>query len=73
MLGNNSTHVTSVMKNIQKYFTRIMKSDTKLPLGRWQLIYDHRMQRRIDRANEDHCGPCGSMYMANSENNTNSK
>lgn len=59
----NSKYGIRVFNNLQKYYTRIMNGNTKTPLGRWDLIYDHRMQKRIDRANEDHCGPCGSMYM----------
>ena len=61
----SSKYSLNVFNNLQKYYKRIMNSNNKLPLGRWDLIYDHRMQKRIDRANEDHCGPCGSMYMQN--------
>lgn len=33
----------------------------KKTLGRWNLIYDQgQLQKRIDLANEDHCGPCGT-------------
>jgi hypothetical protein len=60
-----SKYTFSVFNNLQKYYKRIINSNNKLPLGRWDLIYDHRMQKRIDRANEDHCGPCGSTYIQN--------
>lgn len=30
------------------------------PLHRWNIDYSHKnMNRKIDLANEDHCGPCG--------------
>ena len=32
-------------------------------LGRWALIHDHRVDRKIDWSNEDHCGPCGSLKL----------
>ena len=60
-----SKYSINVFKNLQQYYNRIFNSSNTLPLGRWNLIYDHRMQKRIDRANEDHCGPCGSMYIEN--------
>lgn len=62
----------NVFKNLQQYYNRIFNSNNTPPLGRWNLIYDHRMQKRIDRANEDHCGPCGSMYVNHSQNNPSS-
>ena len=51
----------NVIQTLTNYYRKIMHSDVK-PLGRWNLIYDHRLQKRIDMANTDHCGPCGSMY-----------
>jgi len=43
------------MAKIAKYFNQ---PPTKL--GRWSRdIRDDQMIRRIERANEDHCGPCG--------------
>jgi len=36
-----------------------------LPLGRWNIIYDERVKHRVERANEDHCGPCGQLYLKN--------
>ena len=34
-----------------------------VPLGRWNILYDKKhLSSKIDRANEDHCGPCGQMY-----------
>lgn len=29
-------------------------------LGRWEIDYrDHIVKRKVELANEDHCGPCG--------------
>lgn len=64
----NPKNGLGVFSNLQKYFHRVMSGNNKLPLGRWDIIYDHRMQKRIDRANIDHCGPCGSMYIQNESN-----
>ena len=48
-----------------------------MPLGRWGKIDSSvSLQNRIDWANEDHCGPCGSLILqnknTNSTNSTNS-
>lgn len=46
----------------QKWITKIAKYFNQPPtkLGRWSRdIRDDQMIRRIERANEDHCGPCG--------------
>jgi len=43
--------------------TRFMKKEQPVQLGRWNLVYDERVYKRIERANEDHCGPCGQMYL----------
>ena len=32
-------------------------------LGRWGLIHDNRVDRKVDWSNEDHCGPCGSLKL----------
>lgn len=32
-------------------------------LGRWGLIHDQRVNRKVDWSNEDHCGPCGSLKL----------
>ena len=44
-------------------FIRAFEPDKPLPLGRWNLVYDERMSHRVERANEDHCGPCGQLYL----------
>ena len=39
------------------------KSPKPRQLGRWGLIYDSKVNSRIDWSNEDHCGPCGSLKL----------
>ena len=35
------------------------------PLGRWNIeVCNKKLNNKIDRANEDHCGPCGQ-YIKN--------
>jgi len=58
------------MSIIAKYFptsTKIrqlfpfLKVDRPTELGRWKpLDNSNQINRRIDMANEDHCGPCGT-------------
>ena len=50
---NNS--INKMYRKIHNYFRPI-----PLPLGRWDYnITKEQMIRRIEMANEDHCGPCG--------------
>ena len=36
----------------------------KITLGRWGSVENKKsLDRRIDMANEDHCGPCGQLYV----------
>ena len=37
-----SKYSINVFKNLQQYYNRIFNSSNTLPLGRWNLIYDHR-------------------------------
>ncbi len=49
--------VTELLNNIKKM---ILRRDYPTPLGRWGLkLSDKQVVHRIERANEDHCGPCG--------------
>lgn len=35
-------------------------SNNVIQLGRWKIDYcDKKINRKIDMANDDHCGPCG--------------
>lgn len=60
---------SSVTKNynfkpIIKVINRIFMEKYQPPeLGRWGLVYDERVTRKIDWSNEDHCGPCGSLKL----------
>lgn len=51
-----------------KFFRKFIKKDISLPLGRWNLNdCDKQMARKIDLANEDHCGPCGEYAIIKKE------
>lgn len=51
------------MKIITSIIKRFIKDDKNV-LGRWNLDYcDKKMKRKIDLANEDHCGPCGTYIL----------
>jgi hypothetical protein len=52
--------IKKIINNFNKW-KNIYK--TPMPLGRWRPIYDERVNERIDRATEDHCGPCGQLYL----------
>ena len=42
-------------------FLPFLKVDRPTDLGRWKPLDNSRqLNRRIDMANEDHCGPCGT-------------
>ena len=37
-----------------------MSKDLDVPLGRWNIeSCTKKMNYKVDRSNEDHCGPCG--------------
>ena len=44
-----------------KVVTYLLKqlSPTQVPLGRWRVEASSQTILKIDRSNEDHCGPCG--------------
>lgn len=53
-----------------KYFTsfvrKFISKTPSTPLGRWNIDYcSKKMDRKIDLANEDHCGPCGQYRIPN--------
>jgi hypothetical protein len=40
--------------------TWMIQEKPQSPVGRWSLeTCDNKINARIDRSNEDHCGPCG--------------
>lgn len=53
MIKKNFTTVIDILKNISK-------KERPIILGRWNTGLSHQQViRRIELANEDHCGPCG--------------
>ena len=59
---------TSLIKNTQhpvlQFIGRVFMNRYQPPkLGRWALIHDDRVNRKVDWSNEDHCGPCGSLKL----------
>lgn len=58
-----------VFKTIMNKFTNKIP-DTR-PLGRWNIDNcSKRTNRKIDLANEDHCGPCGQYIIPEKIQNT---
>jgi hypothetical protein len=49
------------MQFIIKFIRLLLtKKEIKLNLGRWNIDYcNKQINRKIDLANTDHCGPCG--------------
>ncbi len=48
-----SRYISNIIRN--KLF-----SNNVIQLGRWKIDYcDKKINRKIDMANDDHCGPCG--------------
>ena len=40
-------------------WARLFKTSTKIRLGRWSLVTNPKvMNRKVELANHDHCGPC---------------
>ena len=53
MIKKNFTTVIDILKNISK-------KERPIILGRWKTgLSQQQVIRRIELANEDHCGPCG--------------
>lgn len=70
------------MNNIIRFIQRMRIPDQSKILGRWEITYcKPTMNKKIDLANEDHCGICYSTKYHNSKyinppysiNNTNKK
>ncbi len=48
------------MKILSNALRNLIKKDIVPPLGRWNIDYcSTKIDKKIDLANEDHCGPCG--------------
>ena len=49
---------------INKIFIIFKSKPGVINLGRWNIETCHkRINKKIDFANEDHCGPCGNKYL----------
>ena len=57
--------MSSIRTWFQKFFpSNPFRSPVKEPLGRWKIDYcTNKINRKVDQANEDHCGPCGSFVV----------
>ena len=48
------------MSRFIKFVTKLIPHEPPTQLGRWALeICPKRIDTKVDRSNEDHCGPCG--------------
>ena len=54
-----------MIEHIILYIRQILKRPNyKTPLGRWHMEKcNKKINYKIDRANEDHCGPCGKHFV----------
>jgi hypothetical protein len=61
-LANNTIMIQGLRMNIiTKFINRMQFSDQIKVLGRWEITYcKPTMNKKIDLANEDHCGICYS-------------
>ena len=55
------------MQNILSYIkNKLIKIPIKTPLGRWNIpLFNKTINRKIDMANMDNCGPCGKYKIDN--------
>lgn len=65
------------ISNMNKIVSRILLNfkpkQIDLILGRWKVENCHKkIDRKIDYANEDHCGPCGNNSLTTNSSTTNS-
>lgn len=49
------------MKNLFMIIQNFIPKTLPKPLGRWNNDCHLKTNKKIDFANEDHCGPCGSL------------
>ena len=52
---------------IQRIVSNLFGNPIKYSLGRWGILCDHAKTIITDRANVDHCGPCGTDNVINVE------
>ena len=49
--------ISNVFSNLSK---RVISNVQWISIGRWDINYDMKtINYKVDRANQDHCGPCG--------------
>lgn len=54
----------TILNNILNKIKKVIISEEKRLLGRWNIDYcNNKMNRKIDLSNEDHCGPCGEFIL----------
>ena len=51
------------MQYIVKFLKNFIPKTLPKPLGRWNNDCHLKINKKIDFANEDHCGPCGEKLM----------
>jgi hypothetical protein len=57
-VGRWRIQYSEVPTQVSRKGTEVKK--TQSPVGRWSIeTCDKKINARIDRSNEDHCGPCG--------------
>lgn len=56
-----SQNIFFIVKNILGNIISYHRRPTSIVLGRWRLLScNNKINRTIDWANLDHCGPCGT-------------
>lgn len=51
---------SEIRKHVPKFIRKLIENDKK-PMGRWNNNKNiNQIQKSIDNANVDHCGPCGT-------------
>jgi hypothetical protein len=54
------------LKVNSSFIKKILENDIHKPIGRWNIDCNtNQINRRIDLANEDNCGPCGQYNTKN--------
>ena len=45
------------------FLQKIFRKELSKPLGRWKIEHcNKKIKLKVDRSNEDHCGPCGQSH-----------
>ena len=55
------------MKRVSKFLIQLFPKTSKIPLGRWTYVKGKKqLDKKIDLANEDHCGVCNQYALSKS-------